>query len=58
VQGINVKDTDGIIGHSTEKTIQNMGILSHEGMVEADKTILKIMLEKQPTKKKNQPDGR
>ncbi len=47
LQGINVQDTDGIIGYSTQKTIQNMGELSHDGMVETDKTILKIMLEKQ-----------
>lgn len=52
LQGVNVQDTDGIIGNSTQKTIQNMGELSHEGMVEADKTILKIMLEKQKTRKK------
>jgi L-cysteine desulfidase len=52
LQGVNVKDTDGIIGISTEKTIKNMGELSHEGMVETDKTILRIMLDKQLTKKK------
>lgn len=52
LQGVNVKDTDGIIGDSTRKTIQNMGTLSHDGMVETDKTILKIMLEKQMTKEK------
>ena len=52
LQGVNVKDTDGIIGSSTKKTIQNMGELSHDGMVETDKTILKIMLGKQQTKKK------
>lgn len=51
LQGVNVQDTDGIIGHSTQKTIQNMGELSHEGMVETDKTILKIMLEKQMASK-------
>jgi hypothetical protein len=28
-----------------------MGALSHDGMIQADKTILKIMLEKQMTKK-------
>ena len=50
LHGVNVKDTDGIIGNSTQKTIQNMGALSHDGMVQADKTILKIMLEKQLTK--------
>lgn len=52
LHGVNVKDTDGIIGNSTQKTIQNMGALSHDGMVQADKTILKIMLEKQLAKKK------
>jgi L-cysteine desulfidase len=52
LQGVNVKDTDGIIGDSTRKTIQNMGALSKNGMVQADKTILKIMLDKQMTKAK------
>jgi L-cysteine desulfidase len=52
LHGVNVKDTDGIIGNSTQKTIQNMGDLSHHGMVQADKTILKIMLEKQLSKGK------
>lgn len=56
LHGVNVKDTDGIIGSSTQKTIQNMGALSHDGMIQADKTILKIMLEKELTKKKNQKD--
>lgn len=52
LHGVNVKDTDGIIGDSTRKTIQNMGALSHDGMVHTDKTILKIMLEKQMTRDK------
>jgi len=52
LQGINVQDTDGIIGSSTQKTIQNMGQLSHQGMIETDKTILKIMLEKQLSREK------
>ncbi|MBU1564389.1 MAG: L-serine ammonia-lyase, iron-sulfur-dependent, subunit alpha [Proteobacteria bacterium] len=52
LHGVNVKDTDGIIGSSTRKTIQNMGALSHDGMIQADKTILKIMLEKQLNKGK------
>lgn len=58
LQGVNVKDTDGIIGDSTRQTIQNMGALSHNGMANADKTILKIMLDKQMTKdakRKNRP---
>jgi L-cysteine desulfidase len=53
LHGVNVKDTDGIIGNSTQKTIQNMGALSHHGMIHADKTILKIMLEKQLTRNRN-----
>ncbi|MEE4243331.1 MAG: L-serine ammonia-lyase, iron-sulfur-dependent, subunit alpha [Desulfopila sp.] len=51
LQGINVKDTDGIIGTSTENTIRNMGTLSHEGMMETDRTILKIMVEKEKNRK-------
>lgn len=47
LQGINVKDTDGIVGTSTESTIKNMGTLSHQGMVETDRTILRIMVEKE-----------
>ena len=54
LHGVNVKDTDGIIGNSTQKTIQNMGDLSHHGMVQADKTILKIMLEKQLNKERKE----
>jgi L-cysteine desulfidase len=46
LQGINVLDTDGIIGVSPEQTMQNIGTLSTEGMIETDRTILKIMLEK------------
>jgi L-cysteine desulfidase len=52
LQGVNVQDTDGIIGNSTQKTIQNMGQLSHDGMIQTDKTILKIMLEKQMSREK------
>ncbi|MFH0783774.1 MAG: L-serine ammonia-lyase, iron-sulfur-dependent, subunit alpha [Pseudomonadota bacterium] len=52
LHGVNVKDTDGIIGNSTRKTVQNMGALSHNSMEQADKTILKIMMEKQLNKGK------
>jgi L-cysteine desulfidase len=38
---------DGIIGASPEQTMRNIGILSTQGMIETDRTILKIMLEKQ-----------
>ncbi len=53
IQGVNVQETDGIIGSSSEKTIQNIGTLSTDGMVATDKAILQIMLEKQEKKKKN-----
>ena len=47
LQGVHVKATDGIISSSPEKTMENVGILSSQGMIETDRTILKIMLEKQ-----------
>jgi len=46
LNGLNVKMTDGIVGETPEKTIQNIGILSSQGMVETDRVILKIMLDK------------
>jgi L-cysteine desulfidase len=47
LHGVYVRPTDGIIGTSPEKTVQNVGELSTQGMVETDRTILKIMLDKQ-----------
>ncbi len=47
LQGVQVQPTDGIIGISPEKTMQNLGTLSTQGMIETDRTILQIMLEKQ-----------
>ena len=52
LHGVNVKDTDGIIGNSTMQTVQNMGALSHNGMSNADQTIIQIMRNKQLNKKK------
>ena len=46
LQGVEVQPTDGIIGGSPEQTMQNIGTLSTQGMIETDRTILKIMLEK------------
>jgi L-cysteine desulfidase len=46
LQGISVQATDGIIGSSLEQTTQNIGELSTQGMIETDRTILGIMLEK------------
>jgi L-cysteine desulfidase len=47
LQGVQVHYTDGIIEASPEKTMQNIGTLSTQGMVETDRTILRIMMEKQ-----------
>lgn len=38
--------TDGIIGASLEQTTRNIGELSTQGMIETDRTILGIMLQK------------
>jgi L-cysteine desulfidase len=43
---VRVQSTDGIIGLSPEQTMQNVGRLSSQGMIETDRTILKIMLDK------------
>ncbi len=47
LQGVRVRSTDGIVALSPEQTMRNVGTLSTEGMIETDRTILKIMLEKQ-----------
>jgi L-cysteine desulfidase len=46
LQGVTVQSTDGIIDQSPEQTMQNLGTLSTQGMIETDRTILKIMLAK------------
>jgi L-cysteine desulfidase len=51
LQGINVQDTDGIIGNSTEQTVKNLGTLSHQGMIETERTILRIMREKEKSRR-------
>ncbi|MDD4731317.1 MAG: L-serine ammonia-lyase, iron-sulfur-dependent, subunit alpha [Desulfovibrio sp.] len=47
LQGVDVADTDGIVGCTSEQTMRNVGELSTQGMIETDRTILKIMIEKQ-----------
>lgn len=47
LQGVVVQPSDGLVGSSPEKTMKNIGTLSSEGMVETDRTILNIMLDKQ-----------
>ena len=50
LHGITVQPTDGIVGFTPEQTMKNMGDLSTQGMIETDRTILKIMLNKKISK--------
>lgn len=47
LHGVNVHHTDGIVGQSPEDTMRNVGTLAVDGMIQTDKTILEIMLQKQ-----------
>ena len=47
LQGVRIHATDGIIAGTPEKTMQNVGTLSTQGMIDTDRTILQIMLAKQ-----------
>jgi len=51
LQGVVVQPTDGLSADSPEQTMRNIGTLASVGMVETDRTILNIMLEKQFNKK-------
>jgi L-cysteine desulfidase len=46
LHGLDIKGTDGIVAHSPEDTMKNLGELSTQGMIEADRTILDIMIRK------------
>ncbi len=47
LHGVDVKESDGIIAFSPEQTLKNMGQISTRGMIETDRIILQIMIEKQ-----------
>ncbi len=55
LHGVNVKESDGIIGATPEQTMQNVGRLSVDGMITADQTILQIMIDKQFSRVKAGP---
>ncbi len=46
LHGINVDVRDGIIAATAEQTMKNVGKLSTDGMIETDRTILQIMIDK------------
>ena len=46
LEGNTLSSSDGIIGVTTEKTIENFCLLGNDGMIEADQLILEIMLKK------------
>lgn len=47
LHGINVTESDGIIAFTPEQTMKNVGQISTEGMIDTDRTILHILMEKQ-----------
>jgi len=46
LKGIVISSEDGIVGDTAEKTIQNLGKVSTDGMAKTDEAILRIMLAK------------
>ncbi len=46
LHGLDIQPTDGIVAVSSEETMRNVGQLSTQGMIETDRTILEIMVQK------------
>ncbi len=46
MKGVVIDYTNGIIGKTPEETMKNLGTLSNQGMIETDRIILQIMIEK------------
>ncbi|WMJ82491.1 L-serine ammonia-lyase, iron-sulfur-dependent, subunit alpha [Clostridium sp. MB40-C1] len=47
INNVVISKTDGITGATAEEAIKNMGLISNPGMLQTDKMILDIMLQKQ-----------
>jgi len=47
LHGLTVGEHDGIVAFTPEQTMKNMGQISTQGMIETDRTVLQIMVDKQ-----------
>lgn len=45
LHGVTFSAKDGVIASTAEQTMKNIGVLSSEGMIETDRTILQIMID-------------
>jgi len=48
LNGVVISSYDGIVDNTAEKTVQNLGKVSTDGMATTDEAILGVMLEKCP----------